>query len=154
MTAHIIIRRATAKDVPEVAKLVGELLSEIMHITGELAFNFNVADTATRLKDSINREKYIVFVAQSNNAEPVGFIVIYESYALYAEGAFGTIPELYVHPDFRSQNVEQCLEEQAKSYGKLRGWKRLEGTTPPLPQFDKTIAFFCGRGLLLQGDGS
>jgi hypothetical protein len=32
--------------------------------------------------------------------------------------------------------------EQAKRFGSSRGWKRLEVTTPPLPQFDKTLSFY------------
>ena len=104
-----------------------------------------------RLKDFIYREKYFVFVAQSENQALVGFIALYENYALYAEGAFGTIPELFVRPGYRSQNVGQRLMEQAKTFGNSRGWKRLEVTTPPLPQFDKTIAFYEREGFAITG---
>lgn len=142
MIANITIQRATINEAHEVAVMVGELLNEIMSTIGTHAFNFSLDETTTRLKDFIDREKYYVFVAQSENAGLVGFIALYESYALYAEGAFGTIPELFVRSAFRSQNVGQRLVEQAKTFGSARGWKRLEVTTPPLPQFDKTLAFY------------
>lgn len=151
MTTNVIIRRATAEDAPEVALLVGELLDEIMTAIGSPAFNFTLSETTARLEDFIDREKYFVFVARNDHAHPVGFIALYESHALYAEGAFGTIPELFVHPEFRSQDVGLRLIEQAKDFGISRGWTRLEVTTPPLPQFDKTLAFYERQGFAITG---
>jgi GNAT superfamily N-acetyltransferase len=131
--------------------MVGELLNEIMTTVGIQVFHFNLSETTARLKDFIDQEKYFVFVAQSKNAGMVGFIALYESYALYAEGAFGTIPELFVRPGFRSQNVGKSLVEQTNIFGRSRGWKRLEVTTPPLPQFDKTMAFYEREGFAVTG---
>lgn len=142
MTTSITIQRATVNDAHEVAVMVGELLNEIMSTIGIHVFNFSLGETTARLKDFIDREKYFVFIAQSRNTGPVGFIALSESHALYAEGAFGTIPELFVRSEFRSQKVGLRLVEQAKTFGSSRGWKRLEVTTPPLPQFDKTLAFY------------
>lgn len=142
MPTTITIHRATVNDAHEVAVMVGELLNEIMTTIGMNVFNFNLDETKARLQDFIDREKYFVFVAQSKNVAPAGFITLFEAHSLYAEGAFGTIPELFVRPEFRSQNVGQRLVEQAKTFGSSRGWKRLEVTTPPLPQFDKTLAFY------------
>lgn len=148
---NLSIQRATINDAPEVAAMVGELLNEIMHTIGVQAFNFSLDETTARLMDFIEREKYFVFVAHSGDAGPVGFIALTESHALYAEGAFGTIPELFVRPGFRSQNVGLHLLEQARSFGAARGWKRLEVTTPPLPQFDKTLAFYEREGFAITG---
>jgi GNAT superfamily N-acetyltransferase len=122
-----------------------------MTAIGSPAFNFTLPETTARLEDFIDREKYFVFVARNNHAHPVGFIALYESHALYAEGAFGTIPELFVHPEFRSQDVGLRLIEQAKDFGISRGWTRLEVTTPPLPQFDKTLAFYERQGFAITG---
>jgi GNAT superfamily N-acetyltransferase len=101
--------------------------------------------------DFLNREKYFVFVARDEQQRAVGFIAMVESHALYAEGTFGTIPELYVRPGFRSRKVGLDLVAQAKSFGKSRGWTRLEVTTPPLPQFDKTLAFYEREGFAITG---
>lgn len=150
MTENITIQRATINDAHEIAVMVGELLNEIMRTIGIHAFNFSLDETTSRLKDFIDREKYFVFIAQRENAA-VGFIALSESHALYAEGAFGTIPELFVRPGFRSQNVGLRLVEQAKTFGNSRGWKRLEVTTPPLPQFDKTLAFYEREGFAITG---
>ncbi|MGR8931366.1 MAG: GNAT family N-acetyltransferase [Gammaproteobacteria bacterium] len=82
---------------------------------------------------------------------PPGFIALYESYALCAEGAFGTIPELYVRPEYRSHQLGRQLVSQAKVFGLSRGWSRLEVTTPPSPYFDRTLAFYEREGFLITG---
>jgi len=151
MTAKITIEKVTADDSHEIAVMVGELLSEIINATGVKTFNFNLEETTNRLKDFINRDKYFVFVARENGGNPVGFVALYESYALYAEGYFGTMPELYVRPAFRSNHVGLNLVSKAKSFGISRGWKRLEVTTPPIPQFDKTLAFYEREGFAITG---
>lgn len=151
MTAIITLQKAEPGDVNEVAVMVGELLDEIMRAIGEQVFDFNLEDTSARLKDLIARGTYVVFVAQSTATGPVGFIALTESHALYAAGALGTIPEFFVRPGFRSQNVGLRLMEQAVAFGQSRGWTRLEVTTPPLPQFDQTLAFYEREGFAITG---
>jgi GNAT superfamily N-acetyltransferase len=151
MTANTIIEKAGADDSHEIAVMVGELLSEIMNTIDVQAFHFNLEETTDRLKDFLNREKYFVFIARAEGGSPVGFVALDESYALYAEGPFGTIPELYVRPKYRSNNVGFRLISQARSFGTSRGWKRLEVTTPPLPQFDRTLAFYEREGFAITG---
>jgi GNAT superfamily N-acetyltransferase len=151
MTADITIQKATANNSQEIAVMVGELLGEIMGAIGIQAFNFSLDETRLRLQDFIDRGKYFVFVARDKDARAIGFVALYESHALYAEGTFGTIPELYVHPAYRSQGIGLSLLEQAKSFGTSLGWKRLEVTTPPLPQFDKTLEFYEREGFAITG---
>ena len=131
--------------------MVGELLAEIMNAIGIQAFNFDLAETTSRLQDFLTREKYFVFVARTGTGTPVGFIALYESYALYAEGAFGTIPELYVRPEYRRNELGLRLVSEGKSFGSSRGWTRLEVTTPPLPEFDRTLAFYEREGFAITG---
>jgi GNAT superfamily N-acetyltransferase len=102
MSADFTIQQAIPGDSHEVAVMVGELLAEIIEAINEQAFNFDLAETTSRLEDFLNSEKYFVFVVRSGSRDPAGFIALYESNALYAEGAFGTIPELYVRPDYRT----------------------------------------------------
>jgi GNAT superfamily N-acetyltransferase len=151
MKTNFTIRTARATDAQSLAVLVGELLNEITAAIGIHAFNFILEDTSSRLKDFIHQEKYFVFVACNRNDDPIGFIALYEGYALYTEGIFGTIPEFYVVPEYRSTGVGIQLISQAKSFGKTRGWKRLEVTTPPLPQFEKTLAFYEREGFAITG---
>lgn len=151
MTAYITIKKAGLGDAHEVAVMVGELLNEIMSTVGVRAFDFNLEQTTARLKDFIGHDKYFVFIAQSTNTGPIGFVALAESHALYAAGTFGIIPEFFVRPGFRSQNVGFRLMERAAIFGKSRGWTRLEVTTPPLPQFEKTLAFYEREGFAITG---
>ena len=151
MSTDFTIRKATTEDAPEVAAMVGELLAEIMNVIGVQAFNFDYSETISRLTDFLNHEKYFVFVAHANNGKAAGFIALYESYALYAEGPFGTIPELYVRPEYRGNELGLRLVPQTKSFGTSRSWTRLEVTTPPLPQFDRTLAFYEREGFSISG---
>ncbi len=151
MSEKIVILRAMVAEAQEIAVMVGELLNEIMNAVGESVFNFNVDETTDRLRDFLSREKYFVFVARDLSGTAVAFIALYESFALYAEGVFGTIPELYVHPAHRNQQLGSRLVSQAKSFGIARGWKRLEVTTPPLPVFDRALEFYEGEGFSITG---
>jgi GNAT superfamily N-acetyltransferase len=151
MAAYITVKKANLDDVNEVAAMVGELLNEIMSTIGAQAFDFNLEETRGRLKDFIEQDKYFVFVAQGAHAEPIGFAALSESHALYAAGTFGIIQEFFVRPEFRSQNVGLRLMEQATTFGKTRGWTRLEVTTPPLPQYEKTLAFYEREGFVITG---
>ena len=151
MSAAFTIQQAVASNAQEVGVMVGELLAEIMNTIGVQAFNFDLAETTSRLKDFLDQEKYFVFVARSGSGNPAGFIALYESYALYAEGAFGTIPELYVRPEHRTNGLGLRLVAEAKSFGTSRGWTRLEVTTPPLPQFDRTLTFYEREGFAISG---
>jgi len=147
----IAIRKANAGDAENIAAMVGELLNAIMAGIGSPVFNFNPEDTLLRLRTFLEQGNYTVFIAEQGDTEAAGFIALTESHALYAEGAFGTIPEFFVRPEFRSQQVGLRLLEQAKAYGRTQGWKRLEVTTPPLPEFDKTLAFYQREGFAVTG---
>ncbi|KQV45909.1 MULTISPECIES: GNAT family N-acetyltransferase [unclassified Duganella] len=146
----MMIRAATDRDVSQTAEMVGELLAEIMAAIGEQAFNFDLPATIDRLGTFITQEKYYVFVAWDGD-HAAGFVALYESCSLYAEGAFGTIPEFYVRPAYRSKELGLQLLSKAKAFGRSRGWKRLEVTTPPLPQFDRTLAFYEREGFAISG---
>ena len=138
---NIEIIRATKKDSLALSIMTGELLQEIMDKINIKAFNFNQDETQKRAEDLISKNLYFVFIAKDKN-KSIGFISMYESYALYAEGSYGTIPELYIKKEYRSLNIGKLLLEQSKKFAISKNWKRLEVTTPPLPQFDRTLSFY------------
>lgn len=146
----IQITQAQPDDAAVVATLVGELLREIMAAINDKAFNFHQADTEARAAAWLRDGLYSVLVAR-DGGEPVGFLALYQSYALYTEGAYGTIPEFYVRPAYRSMGVGAALLAQARQLGQARGWRRLEVTTPPLPEFDRTLAFYRREGFSISG---
>jgi GNAT superfamily N-acetyltransferase len=83
--------------------------------------------------------------------EPLGFAGFSESVALYAEGAFATIQEFYVHPDWRSRGIGAALIAAATRLAQERGWTRLELCTPPLPQFQRSLDFYAREGFEVTG---
>ena len=89
-------------------------------------------------------------LAESDDA-PVGFLAITESRSLYAEGRFGVIQELYVQPAARGLGVGGALLARALGLARARGWTRLEVTTPPLPAFERTLAFYERHGFAVSG---
>ncbi len=146
------IHLATAEpvDVPTVARLVGDLLREIMVAIGTPAFAFSLAETESRARTWLEDGSYTVLLARDGETA-VGLLTLSECRALYAEGRFGIIPELYVCPDRRSQEVGQALVAEAKRVARLKGWLRLEVTTPPLPQFERTLVFYERQGFSVSG---
>ena len=81
----------------------------------------------------------------------VGFVAAYEGHALYAEGPFGVISELFVRPAYRSQGVGRRLVHAVRTFAAQRGWTRIEMTTPPLPHFERTLAFYATEGFVVSG---
>lgn len=148
---HHTIHRACVDDVPDIACMVGELLEEIMATVGSAVFRFSLAETTARLADFIEHDKYFVFVARDTDGVASGFIALYESHALYAEGAFGTIPELFVCSPWRSSLLGRQLIDAGKRLAADRGWTRLEVTTPPLPAFQRTLDFYERQGFSISG---
>ena len=148
MTAHIDLARP--EDAEVIAAMVGELLQEITSVASEKAFNFHHHDTEARARAWLIDGSYLVLLAGQGGAA-VGFLALYQSYALYTEGVYGTIPEFYVRPPYRSRGIGTALIEESKKVGQARGWRRLEVTTPPLPQFERTLAFYQRHGFHISG---
>ena len=144
------ITRADTHDAEAIATMVGELLHDIMAAVNDKSFGFQHTDTVDRARAWMKEGLYTVLLAQ-RDSKPVGFLSLYESYALYTEGVYGTIPEFYVQSAHRSQGIGSALLAEAKQLGRARGWKRLEVTTPPLPQFDRSLTFYQRNGFTISG---
>ncbi|MCS6295664.1 MAG: GNAT family N-acetyltransferase [Nitrospira sp.] len=146
----IHIATAELSDAPAIARLVGDLLQEIMASIKTRSFVFSLAETEARTLSWLGDGSYTVLLAR-DGGYVAGLLALSECRALYAEGRFGIIPELYVCPDRRSQGVGQELVTEAKRVARSKGWARLEVTTPPLPQFDRTLAFYERQGFSISG---
>lgn len=149
---EVEIYSISGTDTYATALMVGELLTEIMREIDETAFSFDLEATDKRISEWIKAEKYWIFLAKEKHSQDMlGFISMYESHALYAEGVFGTIAEFYVRPNYRSQKTGLQLLQKAQQLAHSKNWTRLEVTTPPLPQFDKTLAFYQKHGFAISG---
>lgn len=144
------IKLVTSQDCHELSVMTGELLQEIMDKINIKVFKFDKNETEQRARELISANKYFVFAALKDS-EYVGFISVYESYALYAEGAYGTIPELYIRAKHRSSGIGENLIQAVIEFAHTKDWQRLEVTTPPLPEFDRTLLFYEKNGFEVSG---
>jgi len=143
-------RLVDAASAEEVAKLAVCLTNEIIERTGVKHFQVDVPLAVELCESFINAGQYRVIAAFDGQAI-IGFGALCESRSLYAEGVFGIIQEFYVLPDYRSQDVGRHLLERIVEYAKSRQWKRLELCTPPVPEFNRTVAFYQNNGFEITG---
>ncbi|MBB3061017.1 GNAT family N-acetyltransferase [Microbulbifer rhizosphaerae] len=137
-------------DAAEIAKLAVCLTSEIMERTGVTHFDIDEA-RATELCRNYLRDGQYQVVAASDRDRMVGFAALCESYSLYAEGSFGIVQEFYVVPEYRSRNIGSRLIDRMVDLARAKGWKRLELCTPPVPAFDRAVAFYRANGFEVTG---
>lgn len=142
---NIIYHWITGDHAFEVGKLAVCLTEEIIERTGMKHFEVDVALAEKLCREFLEQEKYHV-IAAFDEQKVIGFGALCESYALYAEGAFGILQEFYVLPEYRNLNIGQGLIEQIKKFANAKHWKRIELCTPPLPEFDRTVSFYQDNG--------
>lgn len=144
------IAPATPTQAETIANMLKALLEEIMAATGAAHFALDFAATLARCRDFLLSGEYTVLLAHEED-ETIGFVALTETRSLYAGGVFGIIPEFYVSPKYRSRKIGALLLAAAREHGKSRGWTRLEVTTPPLPEFERTLNFYQANGFTIAG---
>ena len=134
----------------EIAKLAVCLTNEIIERTGIKHFNVDEPLAVSLCQNYVSNGLYNVIAAFDEN-KIIGFGALCESHSLYAEGSFGIIQEFYVMPNYRSQEIGKKLINEIVNFSKNKKWKRLELCTPPLPEFDRTVAFYQENGFEITG---
>ena len=147
----IVVRAAGVADAALVASAAKALTDEIIARTGAPHFDVDLAGIEADCRLFLETGRYAVYMAENGSAPCIGFVSLCESQALYAGDCFGIIQEFYVAPDSRSSGVGRRLLEAASAHGLRQGWKRLEMCTPPLPEFDRTLAFYQTNGFEVTG---
>lgn len=146
----IEFKNATPNEAEIVGDLVVKLTEEISLRTNSRHFDIDVEGTINRCRELFLEKKYGAIICFSTG-NAVAVSTFTESYALYAGGKVGIIPEFYVHPDFRSVGVGEKLISKVKEYGSENGWSCIELCTPPLPEFERTLEFYRNNGLIPVG---
>ena len=134
----------------EIAKLAVCLTNEIIERTGIKHFDVDVPLAVSLCQSYVSSGLYNVIAAFDKDTI-IGFGALCESRSLYAEGTFGIVQEFYVMPNYRSQDVGKELIKEIVKFAKNEKWKRLELCTPPLPVFDRTVAFYLANGFEVTG---
>lgn len=148
----IYIKKASPPDARLIATFTKALTDEIIDKTGAQHFNVDITATTELCRNLMEQGKYTVLLAIKAESDiAIGFATLCESHALYAEGTFGIIQELYIQPEFRSQKVGSTLLDGITEHARSLRWKRLELCTPPLPEFARTINFYAENGFEITG---
>lgn len=141
---------ATDSDAEVIAKFVIKLTEEICLKTNANFFSINFGETVERCRELIRDKNYGAIIGYIED-QPIAMSTFTESYALYAGGKVGIIPEFYVEPAHRSSGAGAKLISAVKDYGRDHGWSCIELCTPPLPEFERTLAFYKINGLMPVG---
>ena len=142
--AEVTIRKATVDDSRIVAALVLALLKEIdPPFAATLTLDGLRRVAATLLAEG---QGFWAFLAIEDDGNAVGALTLNECAALYAEGRFGVIVELYVDPPWRSAKTGAKLIDAAVAFGRRRGWPLLEVGTAGQPKWRRSLDFYRGYG--------
>lgn len=143
------IRPAGIEDAPEIARMVLALTEEIGRALPAPAqgrhFDLDQAQTSALCRRLLQEGHYHAVLAVAGE-QPVAVATLAESHALYAGGKIGILQELYVEPAWRTAGLGAAVLQQALAIAAARGCVRVELCTPPLPQFDRTLAFYTRHG--------
>lgn len=132
------VRAATVDDAPAVAKAVEELLLEL---GGE-------RPSATALEEAVRKlagdpDAGALLVAE-DDGRVVGVLAASWQYAIHVPGRYGTIQDLWVHPDWRSRSLGRELILALVREASEAGVPRLEVGLPQesFPRLDATERFY------------
>ncbi len=145
---NITIREAGVEE----AELVFEWVLRLLRELGDEADDLGTLDRArvTRAwRDAGPRA--VTLVARTDEGEIAGISTVVESFAIYANGTYGVIHEMYVAPAYRSQGVGARLIAAVKEMAARRGWSRIDVTAPESPAWDRTRRFYEKQGFVYSG---
>ncbi len=129
-------------DAGTVDDLVGRLLRELVP---DKYANVDFSPFLSKAENLMAQEKIWAFLAWRGDT-PVGVLTLHEGHALYANGAFGEISELWIAPVHRSSGAGQLLINAAKTFAREKGWSSLEVGAPDQPRWARSAAFYKSMG--------
>ncbi len=145
---HVDIIKANITHCSSIAQLLAQLGQEVSQHTGA-QIQRDKQQVQCLCEQFIN-QCFEAYVALYEN-KVIGYISFYESFALYANGRFMTVTELFVSESYRSQNIGQQLLSIAKHIANQRNYNRIELTTPPLPAYQRSVLFYQREGFEVTG---
>ncbi len=144
----IVIERLGIDKADLVLEMVLALLAEL----GEEGEDLGALDRSRVLAGwAAKGDAFRALVAHEPGGGPIGVATVVESFAIYANGTYGIINEMYVAPSHRSSGVGRRLVRAAKDWGRERGWKRIEVTAPESPRWARTRGFYEREGFTFAG---
>jgi GNAT superfamily N-acetyltransferase len=142
MESAVVVRQVGPEAFERVGRLTYELLAELFP---ELGYERDTCvDSAKALLSG--GDGVWSLLATTQDDRDVGVVMLNECAAIYADGRFGEISELYVVPGGRSNNVGALLIEAAAAFGRTRGWPFIEVGAPSVPAWQRTVDFYLKQG--------
>ncbi|WP_372368133.1 GNAT family N-acetyltransferase [Candidatus Uabimicrobium sp. HlEnr_7] len=78
-------------------------------------------------------------------------MTVVQAFAVYANGYYGIINEMYVEPEYRWHGIGAKLIEAAITWGKDKGWPRVDVTAPESSTWKRTQLFYERQGFVFSG---
>lgn len=144
----IIIAKLTRQDAPIVFDWVMRLLNELGEEGDELGAlaNDKVLQAWRKMAD-----RFHVFVAKNEVGDILGILTLAEAFAIYANGNYGIINEMYIAPEHRSAGIGARLVDAAKNFGRQKSWTRIDVTAPESARWERTRRFYEKQGFVFTG---
>lgn len=144
----ISIDRLSHQDSEVVFDWVLRLLNEL----GEEGDELGTLASQKVLKDWQSfGDRFQVFIGRNESKEIVGILTLSETFAIYANGNYGVIDEMYVAPQYRSHGIGALLVDAAKEFGRGKGWTRIDVTAPESERWERTRRFYEKQGFAFTG---
>lgn len=145
--SDVVVTEAGREEWAGVFDLVSRLLAEL----GEEGEEAGTLDERflSRGWESV-AQRHLAFVARHGQAL-VGVMTISEAFAIYANGHYGVINEMFVLPEYRSRGVGALLIDAARDLGRRRGWRRIDVTAPESERWHRTRRFDERQGFRYTG---
>ncbi len=146
--SKIIVTKLTRQDAPLVFDWVMRLLNELGEEGEELGA---LAEDKVLQAWREMEDRFHVFAARTGAGDICGILTLAEAFAIYANGNYGIINEMYVAPEYRSAGIGAKLVDAVKEFGKQRGWTRIDVTAPESERWERTRRFYEKQGFVFTG---
>jgi len=92
-------------------------------------YESNLIKSTNYIKDRINNNESIIFIAMNDTNEAIGFVQLYETFGSLDLGKIIILYDLYVKEDHRKNNIGKKLMIKSHEYAKKINAKRIQLST-------------------------
>jgi len=92
-------------------------------------YESNLIKSTNYIKDRINNNESIIFIAMNDTNEAIGFVQLYETFGSLDLGKIIILYDLYVKEDHRKNNIGRKLMIKSHEYAKKINAKRIQLST-------------------------
>ena len=92
-------------------------------------YESNLIESTNYIKDRINNNESIIFIAINDANEAIGFVQLYETFGSLDLGKIIILYDLYVKEDHRKNNIGRKLMIKSHEYAKKINAKRIQLST-------------------------